>query len=423
MTNSVLQIYPDVSSSFNTDGDAAGDWTGRLTHTSNHDKQWSENGDNILYCLSQTVDEHCKVQFSVGMMVVVIVCNVVKVVCMLWIAKQRDDMEPLTTLGDAIASFLDEPDTTTNGHCLANSKTFLTMRGWSETSTRYRPRKGCMRWYTAASPPRWILTNTICVLPLSAVLGLLFLGLHSTGLQGQTSISALWKLGFGTVSSSQTIDPNGRTSTRLVSMVLLSNCPQLLLSAIYISFNALMTCMLVGREWNKFALERKPLRVTSPRGQQCSTYYQQLPYRYAVPLLVISGLLHWLVSQSIFLAAVDVYDHYNVLQPTESISTCGYSCISIIFVLIVGSLVPIGVFVPSLHKHKEFMPPAGSCSAAIAAACHPPKYEKNASTLPIKWGDVGGRIYDYASGEKGVIRHCSFSSGEVGPPVEGELYS
>ena len=421
--NSVLELFPDNSPGFSSTGSPQTDWTDRLTKTSKGGKQWSVDGKDILYCLAQTEDEHCKLQFSVGMMFVVVVCNAVKVASMLWIAKKRDDLEPLTTIGDAVASFLDAPDKATLDHCLADSKSFRTPRSWNATTTRFTPTKKAPRWFTAVRPGRWIATNTVCFLTLSGVLGLLLLGVNASGLQGRTSISALWNQGFGTVTSSQIIDSYVLASNSLIAMVLLSNCPQLLLSGIYIAFNCLMTYMLVGREWNNYSLERKPLRVTSPKGQQCSTYYLQLPYRYAVPLLVVSGILHWLVSQSIFLAAVDVYDHYGVLQTDESISTCGYSCISIIFVLIVGLLVPTGVFATSWQKYKGVIPFAGCNSAAIAAACHTSEFENNTSTLPVQWGDVGGRSYDYASGQKGIIRHCSFSSGPVSPPVDGELYS
>lgn len=421
--NSVLELFPDNSPGFASSAHGPADWTGSKTSTSKGGKQWRVHGNDILYCLVQREDEHCKLQFSVGMMFVVVVCNAVKVVCMLWIAKRRDDLEPLATIGDAVASFLEEPDKATLDHCLADRKTFKTAPSWNETTTRYQPKKGVPRWFTAVGRGRWIATNTVCLLTLVAVLGLLLLGTSNEGVNGKSSISALWNQGFGTVTSSQIISSDDLGTNSLIAMVLLSNFPQLLLSGIYIAFNCLMTYMLVGREWNNYSLVRKPLRVTSPKGQQCSTYYLQLPYRYAVPLLIVSGLLHWLVSQSIFLAAVDIYDHYGVLQPKASISTCGYSCISIIFVLIVGSLVPISVFATAWQKYKGLIPLAGCNSAAIAAACHPPEFEKNTSTLPVKWGDVGGRTYDYASGQKGIIRHCSFSSGAVSPPVDGELYS
>jgi len=58
----------------------------------------------IQYCLSQPVQEHCKLQFSLAIMVVVVLCNLVKAVCMGFIV-WRKDPEPLVTLGDALSSF------------------------------------------------------------------------------------------------------------------------------------------------------------------------------------------------------------------------------------------------------------------------------------------------------------------------------
>ena len=56
------------------------------------------------------------------------------------------------------------------------------------------------------------------------------------------------------------------------------------------------------------------LRVTEPCGLQRSTYYLQLPYLYAIPLLIVSTLLHRLVSQSIFIAHIAVYERRGRLE-------------------------------------------------------------------------------------------------------------
>ena len=77
----------------------------------------------IDYCLSKCVREHCKLQFSLTIMVVIIVCNMIKTACMtiiLW----KQDPEPLVTLGDAIASFLDRPDVTTKRNCIVGRTRF-----------------------------------------------------------------------------------------------------------------------------------------------------------------------------------------------------------------------------------------------------------------------------------------------------------
>lgn len=67
--------------------------------------------------------------------------------------------------------------------------------------------------------------------------------------------------------------------------------------------------LLAEREWNQFARKARGLRISSiPSSSQRSSYFLQLPYRFAIPIMLLSGVLHWLVSQSIFLVAVETYD-------------------------------------------------------------------------------------------------------------------
>lgn len=58
--------------------------------------------------------------------------------------------------------------------------------------------------------------------------------------------------------------------------------------------------MLVADEWNDFIEERKTLSLSSSRGIQRSSYFLSLPYRFALPLMIVSGTIHWLISQSVF---------------------------------------------------------------------------------------------------------------------------
>lgn len=60
----------------------------------------------------------------------------------------------------------------------------------------------------------------------------------------------------------------------------------------------------MSREWAQFASTRRTLRVSKPQGQQRSTYWLQLPYRYSVPLMGAMVLLHWLMSRGLFLASI-----------------------------------------------------------------------------------------------------------------------
>ncbi len=91
----------------------------------------------------------------------------------------------------------------------------------------------------------------------------------------------------------------------LLPSVLLSNTPQIILSINYFMYNGLWTRLHSELEWNAFAVEYRPLRVTSPKGQQISTYRLQLPYLYSVPLVVGSILLHWLVSNAVYVLVIE----------------------------------------------------------------------------------------------------------------------
>ena len=199
--------------------------------------------------------------------------------------------------------------------------------------------------------------------------------------------------------------------------ILIANLPQTVLSFLYLTYNSLFTCMLSGHEWSLFGHHHRTLRVTSPRPGQRSTYWLQIPYVYAIPLMTISGLLHWLTSQSIFLARVEIWDSFGRETPLP-ISTVGYSCIAIIFLLTVGILALLTATGMGDKKFAAEITTVGNCSAAISAACHAsgPGSEEIIGKK-VRWGDVG------ISSNLGV-RHLTFSCEEgVRKPEFGEAYA
>lgn len=105
--------------------------------------------------------------------------------------------------------------------------------------------------------------------------------------------------------------------------------------------------------------------------------------------MIFSGALHWLVSQSIFLARVAVFDPSGIEDKGYDISTCGYSNIAIITVIPVGFIAVVFGIANGFRKYPAGMPLVGSNSAAISAACHRPKDDVDASVLPVMWGVVG----------------------------------
>ena len=96
---------------------------------------------------------------------------------------------------------------------------------------------------------------------------------------GFNTIQDAWDFGFGKVSLRSLVDI---APVELLPAVLLANLPQIILSFLYLTYNGLYTCVLSAQEWTRFANSRIHLRVTSPRGNQQSTYYLQLPYSYAI---------------------------------------------------------------------------------------------------------------------------------------------
>jgi len=198
----------------------------------------------------------------------------------------------------------------------------------------------------------------------------------------------LWGEGFGAVHTDFLVT----IASSEVGTALVSNSPQLFLSIIYVSYNLLMTSMMMTKEYNDFAVERKPLRVSEPRGQQRSSYYLQLRYRYAVPLIVCSGTLHWLISQSLFQVKIIFYDNAGNLQLNKAISACGWSPIAVCFTLGLGGVMILVLFVLGCRKLNKGMPVMRSNSLDIAAACHPPIPNEKMALEPVSYGaaDVKG---------------------------------
>ncbi|KAK5045445.1 hypothetical protein LTR84_009309 [Exophiala bonariae] len=377
----------------------------------------------VTHCLSRPSPELCKLEFSLYFMAAVIVCNFIKATAMIITLYSCDEM-PLVTLGDAIASFLAEPDPVTSGNCLLSKEELGTSEGWYPRARAWKATR--RRWFNSASKKRWMLCNILYLATIAIALYLLIVGLRNLKDQNATSTSlrTLWDIGFGTanVKSLIAFDSRGNFSDhRILTMALVANLPQLLLSFVYLTYNGLFTCMLSAQEWNNMGIKRKGLRVSVQSGDQRSTHFLSLPKSYAVPLMLFSGLLHWMVSQSIFLVYVTVYDGKgNVssgftpqdLAFETRITTCGYSAIAILFSISVGSIAVVVLNINGYRRLESGIPPAAACSAVISAACHRPEDDTNAATLPIKWGVVRHK------GDAGPW-HCCLTSQEVDEPIDG----
>jgi hypothetical protein len=121
-----------------------------------------------------------------------------------------------------------------------------------------------------------------------------------------------------------------------------------------------------------------------PKLGQRSSHWLGLPYPYTVVLLLVSATLHWLMSESLFLANIRFV--YNG-ETAESVYRTGYSYIGIVCTIVAGSVVILVGVVISLRRYEAGMPLVKSSSAAIAAACHPSAEEPDGMICrALKWG-------------------------------------
>jgi hypothetical protein len=232
-----------------------------------------------------------------------------------------------------------------------------------------------------------------------------------------SSVAALWKIGFNTVNGNNLL----KTSTTLIGGVLLANSPQFMLSYLYLAFNALYTSMFLGHEWSSYANAQKTLRVTSPVGQQRDTYWLTVPFKFAIPMTILSGLFHWLASQSLFMVRITVTDaSTREISPKEQISTCAFSPFAIILATATATVIAVGGIIVGRFKYPAGLPVASSCSAAISAGCHPPPEDVDPHLKQVRWG-----VISHAEQRRGYTEHigrCSFSSMPVQMPTSGQLY-
>ncbi|KAE8334706.1 hypothetical protein BDV24DRAFT_172155 [Aspergillus arachidicola] len=309
---------------------------------------------SVDHCLSEKVEEHCRVMYSPAICLLVILCNAVKVICIMFTIRLRRK-ELFFTVGDAITSFMKYPDRTTLG-------------------------RSCI----------------VCLTCGAAVTTFAYIGVGEY--LPNTSISTVWSLGFSEARPETML--RYLTTYNLLAMALLSNVPQVILSSLYYLINSILTCMLASAEYTSYSVHRRYLRVSWPEGQQRSTYFLSLPYRFSIPTMTISAILHWLLSESIFYVRVYQYDTAGTLDETKTISTCGMSPIAMIFTLSLTGLALVIVFGLALKRFPTQMPLAGNCSLAISAACHPPLDDEDSALKPLMWGEI---VISGASGKQGEV--------------------
>lgn len=122
----------------------------------------------VRYCLSETLPSRCQLQFNLPLLIIVIIFNAGKVVCIAVVATRMKD-HPLVTVGDAIASFVKKPDPQTKDMCL------VTQQHWEDYSKSQQSNTGLpptiqstiqysrqrIRWMSTASRQHWVIVVSL----------------------------------------------------------------------------------------------------------------------------------------------------------------------------------------------------------------------------------------------------------------------
>lgn len=388
----------------------------------------------IEYCLSEAAEGQCQLQFVSYLLFAVIACNLIKVFCMASATRLLWDLnEPIfATVGDAVTSYLEHPDETTKGWCIMDS---AEVAGWRRSKPGdnlqrdHYDRPAIKKLFFATSMTRWCTTMLICVLYLT--LGIVLLRLSVSSLSPVLG-SNIWNQGFGASNSDALLNIQGTTSRGLLIGILTANSFQLALSTTYFLYNSLYTAQCTALEWSSYAAgECRPLRVTWPHGEQRSTYYLQLPYRYGLPLTIFLMVMHFLISQSIFLVRLQYFDVNGNPDRDNvgNISDVGFSPLAILVTLCVGGALILAQILHALRPLDNRIPIHGNSSVVISALCHSSseiaqsspgvsdsRKNENIAFQKVIWGAVVQPKDEFEIG------HCSFSGLAAEQPIKERRY-
>ncbi|KAJ5914828.1 hypothetical protein N7504_003711 [Penicillium tannophilum] len=375
-------------------------------------------------CLAYEGKTNCQLLFNPIIGVVISLATLVKVVAMFLAARiQRSRAPPLLTIGDAVASFLQRPDDTTKGICWMSFRRIK--KDWRHHLVlsdqppprlygHLSPRK---QWRKASSPFFWLATSLIFSIGIGSA------AVFAPGIT-LDMFGGLWNSdnnvkNFGMYVSSNYSELKG---------VVVANSVQLVVTIAYYLFNRVLTSMLASAEYSAYGTDRKALRVTWPvkDSKQRSTYWLSVPYKYGIPILLLFTTIHWLVSQGYYYVLMIPYGADDQPLYEKKISSLGVSSLPIFLAAVIGFIAGMLLLSLAFRRLKSLIPLAGTCSAAISAACHPPEDVCTATAAhgELIWGETSlpSDCIDDESDGREVRGHCSFTPLDATQPSLEKLY-
>lgn len=244
------------------------------------------------------------------------------------------------------------------------------------------------------------------------------------------TFTEMFRLGFGKMPTvwSSTISTDiliykgsDVPATAYISGAVLSNLPQLALSALNLVFNNWLTRACTAFEFRSFALQRRGLRVSRavPNTHQREAHFLQLPLRWSLLNLMIFVLLHTLASQTLFLRRVyAIWPQSLSSTPDigkELVYMIGFSPFSNFALLILLWILWLVGTCAGFVSVDWMLPRTSGKSRYIANYCRPLVGASHPETQMVKWGVVEDL------GEGRVV--YAFSQYEVKAPQDGDIYS
>jgi hypothetical protein len=206
---------------------------------------------------------------------------------------------------------------------------------------------------------------------------------------GDSFIDRVRRFGLGTLDPATTLVSglNGTPYQDGISFsvqIFIANIPQVWLTIGYLTWNNQISRIWLEKEWRSFYRNPQLPRVsydTKSDGVQ-SARWLQLPYWLTGVLMLVSTLMHWLVSQTLFVVEV-YFENPNVM----SVFHIHYSPLAIISVGMIALALVVGITVYYCVPAKTWMPlMAGSTRVVFDSCVRLPRL-----ALPrggIEWGDI-----------------------------------
>ncbi|KAI3320908.1 hypothetical protein HD806DRAFT_505316 [Xylariaceae sp. AK1471] len=375
--------------------------------------RWTVDGLTISRCLARKFPELCELNVSLAILIVVLIGVSVKLIAIVF-AVTLGRNRSLLTIGDAVASFLEDPDK------FVPPLSRLTYRS-RRRMVMFEMKKAF--WAAVIfgagglSLAWWFFAFTFRETSTAFSLSKTPFDFDAMLRYGLGNMPSRWseKLNQYLLSYPDAENP----SVNYISGAVLANLPQLALSAFYLVFNNYVTRLFVALEFRSFSTRRRGLRVSQPvkDTKQRRAHFLQIPLKYSLLNIALFALLHTFLSQTLFLRRVYAIFPQSYDDPSEIgkklLPMIGYSPVACFaFAVLLTSLILSGLVIGLIPLDWGLLDTSGD-SLAIGTACHPPEEMCNTHEGAIRWG-VTNKYTD------GIIK-CSFSLLPVRPPDPGEV--